>query len=152
MADIRILRGARSRTPGTTVGVQVSTFGLDSLENISGAELEAIALEALEPAREQVAGEWPILTGASLDSLRTETDEIGPTHVRVSLRIGGPPLMADARNEKHIDYAPFIEFNGSPGGTPPGTIAYAMSSQARLMKSLIHSGVRDLIERKLRGE
>ena len=149
MATVRVTRGSRSRIPGTTVGVQVSTFGLDRLETISGSEMEPICREAIEPARELVAGEWPIDTGASIDTLRIETDEIGATHCRVSLRIGGPQLIADPRNVKHIDYAPYIEFNGSPGGTPPGTIAYAMSSQARLMRSLIHAGVRELIRRKL---
>lgn len=149
MADVRVLRGARSRTVGVPVGVQMSTFGLDRLEGISGSDLEPICLEAMEPVREQAASEWPIDTGASIDTLRIETDEVGAKHVRVSLRIGGPQLVSDPRNVKHIDYAPYIEFNGSPGGTPPGTLAYAMSSQARLARSLIHAGVRELIRRKL---
>lgn len=149
MATVRVLRGARSRVPGTTVGVQVSTFGIDELEQISGSELVPILLEAMEPVRQVVAAEWPIDTGASIETLRIETDEIGIRHARVSLKIGGTPLIMDPRNTKHIDYAPYIEFNGSPRGTPPGTIAYAFSSQARLMRSLIHAGARELIRRKL---
>lgn len=149
MADVRVTRGSRSRIPGVPVGVQFSTFGLDQLEAISGADLEPIVLEAIQPARDQAASEWPIDTGASIDTLRIETDEVGARHVRVSLRIGGAPLIADARNVKHIDYAPFIEFNGSPGGTPPGILSYAVSSQARLIRSLIHAGVQEMIRRKL---
>lgn len=149
MANVRVSRGSRVRTVGAPVGVQVSTFGLDRLEGVTGADLEPILTEAMQPARDVVAADWPIDTGASIDTLRIETDEIGARHARVSLRIGGAPLIADARNTKHIDYAPYIEFNGSPGGTPPGTIAYAMSSQARLMRDLIHAGVRALLMSRL---
>lgn len=151
MADIRVLRKSRVQTVGSPVGMQVSSFGLEKLMGVSGSDMEPLAHEALLPAFTQVQSEWPVLTGASLDSLRIETDEVGPTHVRVSLRIGGVPLIADPRNTTHKDYAPFIEFNGSPGGTPPGTILYAMSANDRLMRTMLHEGVTALLASRLRA-
>lgn len=152
MADVRVTRGVRSRTPGVPVGVQVNTFGLDRLlEGVTGNDLEPLLHNALIPAYDQAHNEWPVDTGASRDTLRIETDEVGARHARVSLRIGGLPLIEDPRNVKHIDYAPFIEFNGSPGGSPPGILLYAMTSQARLIRSLIHANVRELVERRLRA-
>jgi hypothetical protein len=152
MPPIRVTRGVRSRTPGTTVGFQVNTFGLDALAvGLTGSDFEPIAHEALTPAFEQAVEEWPVLTGASRDTIRVETDEVTETRVRVSLRVGGPPLIEDPRNTKHIDYAPFIEFNGSPGGTPPGIILYAMTSNDRNMRQTLHQGVAALIERRMRG-
>lgn len=151
MADIRVLRRSRVQTIGAPVGMQVSSFGLSRLEGISGADMEAVAHTAIQPALHQAKADWPIWTGASGDTIRVETDEVGPHHVRVSLRVGGLPLIADPRNEKHIDYAPFIEFNGSPGGTPPGTLLYAMTSQDRLMRSILHEGVTALLASRLRA-
>lgn len=149
MADVRVTRGLRPRTVGAPVGIQVSTFGLDSLRLITGADLLPILEGALEPAETQVREEWPVDTGASRDTLRIEADEVGAHTARVSLRIGGEPLIADARNVKHIDYAPFIEFNGSPGGSPPGILLYAMTSNARRIRDTVHEGVAKLMQERL---
>lgn len=130
--------------------MQVSTFGLQKLLGVTGADMEPVAHLALAPAFEQAHADWPVMTGASVDSLRIETDEVGAKHVRVSLRIGGAQLIADARNTKHVDYAPYIEFNGSPKGTPPGTILYAMSANDRLMRSILHEGVSEILMARLR--
>lgn len=131
--------------------MQVSSFGLEKLSGISGSDMEPIAHAAMQPALTQVEATWPIDTGASVETARIETDEIGRTHVRVSLRIGGAPLIADPRNIKHVDYAPYIEFNGSPKGTPPGTLLYAMTVNDRLMRSMLHAGVQALLADRLRA-
>lgn len=151
MADIRVLRKHRVQTVGAPVGMQISSFGLEKLSGISGADMEPIAHAAMQPALSQLATTWPIYTGASVETARIETDEINLTSVRVSLRIGGAPLIADARNKKHIDYAPYIEFNGSPKGTPPGTLLYAMTANDRLIRELLHEGVRALLAARLRA-
>lgn len=152
MADVRVTRGNRIQTIGAPVGVQVNTFGLQRLAaGVDGDHLEEILTDAMSIPEAVVQETWPVDTGASLDTLRIETDEVGPSHARVSLRIGGAPLIADPRNTKHIDYAPYIEFNGSPGGTPPGTILYAMTSTDRQVRDRIHNRVRELIEDRLRG-
>lgn len=146
MAQVRVLRGERVRTVGEPVGVQVSTFGLKALEGISGADLKPIIMGAAELPANMIRETWPRWTGASGDTIRIETDEVGAKHARVSIRVGGQPLIEDPRNEKHIDYAPFIEFNGSPGGTPPGTILYAMHVTNAAMRAQIHAGVRALLQ------
>lgn len=152
MADVRVTRGNRIQTIGAPVGVQTNTFGLQRLmAGVSGDHLEEILTDALQIPEQVVQETWPVDTGASVETVRIETDEVGPTHARVSLRIGGAPLIADPRNKKHIDYAPYIEFNGSPGGTPPGTLLYAMTSTSTEVKDYIHNRVRELIEDLSRG-
>lgn len=151
MAGVRVLTSSRVSTVGQPVGIQVSTFGLRQLQTISGADLEPIITEALQPALEQLQADWPVDTGASVDSARIETDEVEERSARVSLRIGGEPLINDPRNVKKIDYAPYLEFNGSPGGTPPGVMLYAMSANRTLMRDTIHEAVALLIQERLRG-
>lgn len=151
MADIRVTHGLRPTSIGEPVGVQVNTFGLQRLEGITGEDLAPILLRALEPVKEGVQRDWPRDTGASGDTIRTEVDEIGPVRARASLRVGGDELRRDPRNRKGIDYAPFIEFNGSPGGTPPGTILYNFSVNRAEMRRAIHEGVRQLLLSRLGG-
>lgn len=147
MADARVTFGRRSRVPGTDVGINVNTFGAERLLGmLTGPQLEAILHEAIVPAFEQLKQDWPILTGASSDTIRIETVEIGARHARVALLVGGEALIADARNEKHIDYAPFVEFNGT-SKTPPGTMAYAMHSNQAQIRQTIHAMIGQVLHR-----
>jgi hypothetical protein len=146
MADVRVNIGKRSRVPGTTVGVEVSTFGLSKLqEGVTGDAISQIMLKAGEPAYEEAHGNWPVLTGASRDSMKLAVSDVGPTHARVVLEVGGQPLIDDPRNTSHKDYAPFIEFNGSPTGRGQGAIRDAIYGRDSDIRSAIHEGVRDLI-------
>lgn len=149
MADARVTFGRRSRAPGTDVGINVNTFGAERLLSVlTGAQLEPILHEAMVPAYEQLKQDWPILTGASSDTIRIETQEVGVRHVRVALKIGGELLVSDARNVKHIDYAPFVEFNGT-SKTPPGTMAYAMHANQAQIRQTIHEMIGQVIQSAL---
>lgn len=145
MADIRVTIGSRSREPGTRVGVQLNTFGLKRLEaGINGEALAGITLEAAQPMLEQALSDWPVWTGASRDSLELTVEEVSAHLARIRLQAGGQRLIEDARNEKHIDYAPYIEFNGTKTA-PPGILAYAVHSQAAEFRAKVHAGVSALI-------
>lgn len=148
MADVRVTTGTRSHVPGTMVGINVNTFGLQRLEEVSGADLMPIVVAALEPAREQLRSEWPVLTGASRDSILIYPMETGPHLARASLSVGGYVLIEDPRNVKHIDYAPFIEFNGT-ATAPAGLLLYAMSSNKASIREAIHSGVAALLQSRV---
>lgn len=152
MADVRVTVGRGSRIPGTEAGIQVNTFGLDRLmAGVTGAALEPLLYEALEPSFELAHEAWPVLTGASRDSMRLQTIEIEARRARVALLVGGEQLKSDPRNiTPGKDYAPFIEYNGT-ATVPPGTIAYAIHSREQDIRAVIHEGVGFLIEELLGG-
>jgi len=149
MADIRVSRGREfSATKGTPVGMQVNVFGLAKLQaEVTGQALVPIMVEALEPALAEAKLSWPILTGASIDSMVIEVIEVLPTGARVNMQAGCHRLITDPRNKSKTDYAPFIEFNGSPSGRGQGAMTNAFYSQERQMRRTIHDGVSLLIAR-----
>lgn len=148
MADVRVTVGRRSHVPGTMVGMNLNTFGMERLESITGEDLAPIVEAALTPAFDQAHGDWPVLTGASRDSMAINLIEVGPRHARAALQVGGEQLINDARNVKHIDYAPFIEFNGT-ATAPAGILLYAMTVNHQEMRDAIHAGVAALIRERL---
>lgn len=134
-----------SREKGTRAGLGLNTFGLQALaEGITGEALAPIVLEAWQPAFEAAYSEWPVLTGASRDSIELGITEIGPRLVRVALQAGGQKLIEDPRNKSHKDYAPYIEFNGT-STTPAGTMTHAVHSTADEAKARIARGVAELM-------
>lgn len=138
-----------SRVAGTQVAFQVNTFGMTKLEaGITGEVMEPILIEAMQPALEQAKEDWPKDTHASVETLEVVTMEIGPKVARVALQIGGERLIADPRNLKHIDYAPYVEYNGT-AKTPPGTLTHVMAMNEKVMKQMIHAGVKRMIEELL---
>ncbi len=144
---VRVTTGRRSRQVGDQVGLQVNTFGLDKLQaGITGEAIAPILLEALQPALQDALAEWPVLTGASIDSMETIISEIGPKHARAVLQVGGEKLISDSRNVSHKDYAPYIEFNGSPTGRGQGAISNAIFGNDRQIRADIHAGVKALIK------
>lgn len=152
MAGIRVTgQRAISKTPGTTIGLQVNTFVMDKLaSDLSGELLQPIAVEALTPALFQCREEWPVLTGASKETIRVETVEVTAKAVRVALVVGGLPLIEDPRNKSHKDYAPFIELNGT-ATTPAGTLTHAMVMNESEMRAYLHDRARALLEELTRG-
>lgn len=155
MADIRVtVTGVGGKYPshekGDIFGLQVNTFGMTKLqEGITGEAILDILMEAIQPAYEQAKADWPIITQASSDSIEVVTIETGPKLARIALQIGGEKLINDPRNVKHIDYAPYVEYNGT-SKTPPGTLTHAMVMNEAQMKRMIHDGVKRLIEESLR--
>lgn len=137
-----------SRVPGTPTGIGANTYGLQALKGISGADIAPILLDALEPAREYAVVEWPRITGASGDTIRTEIVEIGPKVARAALLVGGQPLINDPRNKSHKDYAPFVEFNGT-SKTPAGTITHSIYANQPEIVGKIRAGVAELIKQRL---
>jgi len=126
--------------------MQVNVHGLVKLdEGITGAMLMDILLEALEPAEREVNANWPILTGASISTVRKSEDEIGDKHARASIKIGGVPLGVHRDNPSRKDYAPYIEFNGSPAGRGQGTLTNAFLGNEKEMKRIIKDRVAELI-------
>jgi hypothetical protein len=152
MANVRVTVGGvgqkiMSREPGTRVGLQVNTFGIDRIrDGLTGEALVPILTEAIQPAFLQLLAEWPVITGASRDSADVETTEIGAKYARVALQIGGQKLIEDPRNIKHIDYAPYVEFNGT-SKTPAGTLTHAMVANQDEMRDYIHDRVSELLRR-----
>lgn len=157
MAFTRTTWGARSRIPGTGVGVQVNTFGLQKLQAaITGEAIADVLLEAMQVAYDQAKEEWPIDTGASGETIRLEkvsSEDLrshhaggDPTRVgRVALQIGGLDLINDPRNKSHKDYAPYVEFNGSPAGRGQGVIQRAVYSNQGVILDQVRSGMAGLI-------
>ena len=153
MPDIRsqnTTRVTRSRelsnAPGDTLGFQVNVHGLVKLDaGITGEMLLDILIDALKPAEQEVNTNWPILTGASISTVRITEDEIGEKHARASIKIGGPPLEVHRDNPSRKDYAPYIEFNGSPAGRGQGTLTNAFLGNEREMKRIIKERVAELI-------
>jgi hypothetical protein len=137
-----------SREPGTKVAIQVNSFGLQSLQGISGQDMVPLLLNAMEPAAEQAEQEWPKDTHASVDSMDLEVMETGPKVARVALTVGGDQLIQDPRNVKGIDYAPFIEFNGT-ATAPPGVITSAIIMNESKIKERLRQGLKELIRSKL---
>lgn len=146
MAGVRVIGSTKvSHTPGTKVGLQVNTFAAQKFKAmLTGENLARLALEAIQPAYETALEEWPVLTGASRDSIDTEIIEIGAHHARVALTVGGEKLIQDIRNKSGKDYAPFIEFNGT-STTPAGTLTNAMVMNEGDAKAHIHEGVAELL-------
>lgn len=138
----------RSRIPGTQVGLQVNTFGMDRLiAGVNGDSLLEITMEAGQIAFDQAFEEWPVLTGASRDSIELIPAEVEARRARVILQVGGPLLIDDPRNRSHKDYAPFLEFNGSPSGSSaPGVILRAIADNDAAIREAIHAGVAALIQ------
>jgi len=134
-----------SRTPGDPTGLSINSFLIGKIKEVlSGEQVAPILLWAMEPAYEQAKADWPVVTGASSDTIRLETDEIEANFARVSLRVGGEQLMQDPRNKKGIDYAPFVEFNGT-SKTPPGTITHAVIITQDEVKERIKLGLQALL-------
>ena len=147
LPTVRTTVGRRSRVPGTLIGVQLNTFRMRRLEALlSGEELAPILLEASQPAMDQAVSEWPVLTGASRDSISLDLIEVGANRARVALQAGGPKLINDARNKSGKDYAPFIEFNGT-ATAPPGIIIGAIFDNEVEIKQRIRAAVVELIRR-----
>ena len=151
MANVRVTTGRPSREPGTQVGMAINTFGLAKLQGAVNSQVMAeIATEALQPAYRDCYDGWAVLTGASRDSISVDTIEVGPTFARVALQAGGEKLIADPRNKSHKDYAPYLEFNGSPSGSQPaGLIVHSIFSNDREMRQIIHDGIKRVIEGSL---
>lgn len=151
MANTRTTFGRRSRAPGEQVGVQINLFGLNKLEAaVTGDKLAEILLYAAQPAYDEAHADWAVDTGASRDSLELGVAEIMPRAARVVLQAGGEKLISDPRNRSKKDYAPFLEFNGSPSGSMgPGTIQRAVYSNDRVIKDRIREGVSRLIREAL---
>lgn len=131
-----------SRTPGTQIGLRINTFGLDKLQGITGADLAPILLEAIQPAYEQALAEWPIITGASRDTIDTAIQEEATKLARVVLQVGGQRLIDDPRNKSHKDYAPFVEFNR-------WVLTHAIYNNLDAIKENIRQGVGNLIKQRL---
>ncbi len=154
MADIRTtVRGIggrfQSRVPGTQVGFQINTFGLQKLaEGVTGEGLAAVLLESASIAWQQAVDEWPVWTGASRDSIDLSIQEVGDRFARVILSAGGEKLIADLRNKSHKDYAPFIEFNGTQTA-PAGILTGAVIDNQDEIASRNRAGVARLIQELL---
>lgn len=149
---VRTTIGRRSREADSTVGVQINTFGLDKLaEGINGQDLLDILLEAAEPSRVEAYNNWAYLTGASRDSIELVPVEAGERLARIVLQVGGDKLRNDPRNHSHKDYAPYLEFNGSPSGkTPAGVLRNSIYDNDREIRERIQEGLKRKIEEKLR--
>jgi len=140
----------RSRAVGDRTGVIVNTFNLDKLQKeVNGKALMFILFEALEPAWDQARENWPVLTGASQRSIDVVEVEEGPHVARAALQVGGDALKSDPDNMSGKDYAPYIEFNGSPSGRGQNTILHAYLDNERKMREIVHRGVSNLIARSL---
>lgn len=137
-----------SRVVGTKTAVRVSAFGMTALQGITGEELAPLLLHAMQPAFEQAHAEWPRDTHASVDSMALEVMETGPKLARVALSAGGDILIQDPRNVKGIDYAPFIEFNGT-ATVAPGTMTSAVILNDSIIKERLRQGLRELIRSKI---
>ncbi len=146
--QVRVTTGRYSREVGTSPGITVNVFGLKALEGITGQELAVILMEAAQPALATAQEDWPKQTWASHDSLRLEEVEVAEVRARVHLTAGGQQLISDPRNKKHIDYAPFIEFNGTQTAQP-GVILHSVLSNEREMKEAIKTAIAELIRSKL---
>ena len=155
MAFTRTTLGKRSRTPRTRMGVQVNTFSLDKLiAGITGEMLADCLLDAAQPAYDEAKENWPILTGASNDSielikvgssesLRRHHAGSNPGKVgRVALMVGGEKLINHPDNKSHKDYAPFIELNGSPLGRGRGTLQRAIYGNEGVIKDRLAVSLR----------
>lgn len=139
-----------SREKGVPIALQMNTFVLDKLRSrISGEELSQLQVEAMQPALEAAQADWPVLTGASKDSLQIVVMEENQHSARVALQAGGEQLINDERNIDKKDYAPFIEFLGT-ATTSPGTIARAVITNEELIKERLKEYLREWIMEAIR--
>jgi hypothetical protein len=147
-AAVRVTFGRRSRQKGTTIGVQVNTFGIDKLlQEVTGDNLIPILFDAMQPSFDEAYNEWPVLTGASQSTIALVEAERGERRARVALQAGGPALITHRDNKSHKDYAPFIEFNGTATAAP-GILVRAVYSNDSVIKQRIRDGIRALIARR----
>lgn len=163
MSGVRVTTGGigqrtMSRTPGTPTGLQINAFALQRLvTGLTGEALAPILLESAQPAYLQALAEWPVyegpdhIGGASRDSIKLEIVEISEGAARVALSVGGPQLIADPRNRSGKDYAPFVEFNGTPK-TPAGTITHAVIANQPEQVAYVHERAALLIESIANGQ
>jgi hypothetical protein len=117
-------------------------------ESVNGQALADIALDAYQPAMDDAVAEWPVLTGASRDSIILEVVEVAPRYGRVALQVGGEILKNDPRNKSGRDYAPFIEFNGTPNAVP-GILFRAVNMNIEQIRRVIHAKVAELVRGSL---
>jgi hypothetical protein len=135
-----------SRVKGTQAAFSMNTFGLNKLEaGINGEHLSEIAYDAMEVAEEMAKEEWPKDTHASVETIERVIYEVNERSCRVALQIGGQKLIEDPRNKSHKDYAPYVEYNGTPK-TAPGTLAHVMAVTEPEIKERMRNGVRQLIQ------
>lgn len=135
------------RTPGAVTGVGLNTYVLDKIESaLDGPALAKILMRAISIAKGYALQEWPVVTGASRDTIRTQVSEVSLHAAKVSLLVGGPQLIADERNKSKKDYAPYVEFNGT-SRTPPGTILRSMEVNKDAMRESIREDVAELLRR-----
>lgn len=140
-----------SKVPGDPTGFGVNTFLLDKLKAaMDGEALAPLVLDAVEPAKEQALAEWPVDTGASRSTIRTEIVETGPHFARAALIVGGIALIEHPDNKSHKDYAPFIEFNGT-SKTPPGTLSNAVFDTSDAMKERLADNIRAYLQEIIGG-
>lgn len=157
MANIRVTVGGigqqrMSKRPGDITGLAVNTFGMDRIaDGLTGEALLPILLEALQPAFLQLLATWPVVTGASRDSAEVVPVEVGLKFARAALQIGGQALITDGRNKSHRDYAPYVEFNGTPR-TSPGTLLNAMIDNQPEMRDYIHNRTELMIRELASGK
>lgn len=144
---VRVTRNREFTTQsGSTLGMQVNVHGLVKLQaGVTGDLLAPILVDSLQPALVEAKQAWPILTGASVDSMDVVVIEIGERHARVNLQVGGDRLRNDPRNPSRKDYAPYIEYNGSPAGRGQGTMVNAFLNNEREMRHAVRDGVAQLI-------
>lgn len=152
MASVRVttggLSGGRgiSRESGDIVGMSLNVSGLKAArEKLTGKILLPIVMKAMKIALAQAKENWPIDTGASNASIRIQPAEWGETMAKVGLLVGGQRLIKDPRNKSKKDYAPFIEFNGSPAGRGQFTITDAMLMNRDEMVESIRADVAGLL-------
>jgi len=143
-------RGGPNMEVGSMISVSVDTTVLQSIENISGDDLLPIILDAIEPSMEIAKSQWPVLTGASIESFEVTGEVTGERKAHGQLQVGGAKLISDSRNDKHIDYAPFIEFNGSPTGLGKDAVFNSFVGRADEMKRMIRDGVQRLIAERMK--
>lgn len=145
MALVRITQGRASRVPGTQVGVQLNTFGLDEVRGrVTGRELAVILIDSAQPMLSDAFENWPKKTGASSESIELMIVEENEHSARIVLQAGGQTLENDPRNKSGIDYAPFLEF-GTNGRPAHGALRNAVYDGETEFKSLVRDGVRALL-------
>jgi hypothetical protein len=100
----------------------------------------------LGPSKDDAISNWPVLTGASRDSIEIFISEVKPRSARAVLQVGGETLINDSRNKSHKDYAPYIEFNGSPSGRGQMAIRNAIYGRDTEIRQAIHARVAALVK------
>lgn len=155
MADVRVTVGRRPRDSGSTVGVQVNTFGLQKLiDAVDGEAIAQVLMDTMQPIRDEAYQNWPkppgqdgnyVRTGASADSIMVFTSEVGEHSARVILQAGGQKLKDDPRNPRGKDYAPFVEF-GINSNAGVGVLRDAVYDNDGTIRQGIHDGIARLVK------